>query len=318
LGHDRLAGVYKKCTAFSPENRFTSAEKLKTALIRTDSKHGKTAVGRMAAILSCMVFLCAGFSIGRYTNLLSDAFKPHDRVAFEEPMIERAVRLQLSIAEHETITGDDLSSVTELYIFGDTLVTKTEEELHSQAAHLFENKRMKEGSIRSLTDLTKMPNLKKIIISMQQITDISPLAALINLEVADLKNNPVTDISPLGGMKFLKRVCLFDTRVTDLSPLENCPMLAELDAGKLPIGSPEAFKGLDYLQNLSLYETTIDTLAGIEKLTQLRFIEVADVIDGDLAPLLSLQHLENAVLGGNLRQAAETSSDRAKFTISYR
>lgn len=318
LDHDRLAGIYKRCTAFSPENRFTSAAKLKAALNHVDSEHKKTAISWMAAILSCIAVLCAGFFIGRYTDFLSDVLNPHADIAFEEPMVEQAVRLQLGKTADEIITEDDLLSVTGLYIFGDSLIAKNEEELHTATDRLFRDNRMKEGHIRSLADLTKMPNLKKVFISMQEITDISQLAALINLEVVDIKNNPITDISPLGELKFLKRVCLFDTRVTDLSPLASCPMLSELDAGKLPIGSPKAFDGLDHLQNLNLYETTVDTLAGIEDLKQLKFFEVTSVIDGDLMPLLSLQHLESVVLGEDMRQAAETVAERAKFKILYR
>lgn len=317
LGNDRLASIYKKCTAFSPESRFTSAAKLKTALICTYRDHKKNVMGWMAVLLSCIIFLYVGFYIGRYTNFLSNGLNLN-AVAFEEPMIEQAVRLHLGKTVDEIITADDLRSVTGLYIFGDSLIAKTEEELNSKAKRFFDDNRMKEGHIRSLVDLAKMPNLKQIIISMQEITDISPLAALTNLEVVDLKNNPITDISPLGKLKFLKRACLFDTRITDLSPLTSCPMLFELDAGKLPIRTPDVFKGLDNLQNLNLYETTLDTLAGIESLTHLKSIAVTSITDDNLTPLLSLKHLENVVLGKDMQSVANKIADRAKFKISYK
>ena len=316
LGHDRLVSVYRKCTAFSPENRFVSAEKLKSALIHADGKRKKAVLAWTAAVLSCLIFLFAGFFIGRYTDFLPTVLESH--VTFTEPMIEQAVRLQLGKTADEIITESDLLSVTGLYIFGDSLIAKNEEELHAAAKYLFESNQMKEGPICSLSDLSKMPNMEQIFISMQEITDISPLAALSNLVVVDIKNNPITDISPLGELKFLKRVTLFDTRVTDLSPLANCPMLCVLDAGKLPLRFPKAFYGLNNLQNLNLSETTIDTLAGIEDLTQLKFLEVESVIDGDLTPLLSLRNLEEVVLGENMRQEAEAISGRAKFAISYR
>jgi len=320
LNQDRLARVYKKSTAFAPENRFSSAEKLKSALIHVGGKHKNTAAALrlVTAAMFSMVLLCAGFFIGRYTDFLSATLEAHTGVTFEEPMIEQAVRLQLGKTADEAIAEKELLSVTGLYIFGDSLIVKSEEELHTRAGRLFESNQMKEGPIRSLDDLLKMPNLKQIFISMQKISDISPLAALTNLEVVDIKNNPVTDITPLGELKFLKRACLFDTRITDLSPLENCSMLYELDAGKLPLRTPEAFYGLNGLQNLNLYETTVDTLDGIGNLTQLKFIEVTGVIDGDLTPLLSLPHLENAVLGEGMRPAVKTIEGKAEFTISYR
>ena len=318
LSDTRLAGIYKKCTAFSPESRFSSAGKLKAALLQADGKRQKAAFRSAAAILSCLILLCVGFSIGRYTDFLSNVLEPHAGVVFQEPVIEQAVRLQLGKEADEPVTQEDLLSVTGLYIFGDSLIAANEENLHTEAKRLFDSNQMREGPIRSLSDLSKMPNLKQVFISMQRITDISPLAGLTNLEVVDVKNNPVTDISPLGELKFLKRVALFDTRVTDLSPLSLCPMLSELDAGKLPVQSPAVFERLDGLRTLRLSETTLDTLEGIEAFTLLEIFAVGDVADGDLTPLLSLPDLKDVSLGEGLRDNAQAIAGQTGFSISYR
>jgi serine/threonine protein kinase len=315
-GRNRLTNIYKKCTAFSPEQRFTSAKKLKAALTNSDDNRKIAALRWTAFILSCFLFLCAGFALGRFTDFPGADAEPG--ISFEEPLIEQAVRLQLGKTANESITQDDLLSVHRLYIYGDSLIASNEEELNAGVKKLFESNQVREGPIRSLTDLEKMPNLKQISISMQKITYISPLASLQNLESVEIKNNPIMDISFLSGLKFLRRVSIFDTRVTDFSPLVNCPMLVELDAGKLPISSLEAFYGFKGLQNLSLHETTIDTLDGIDMLTQLKYFEVSGVIDGDLSPLLSLPHLKDVVLSEDMRQTAEAIGEKAEFTISYR
>lgn len=317
LDDARIACIYKKCTAFSPEDRFISARKLKSALIRADGKRQKAASRWTVAVLSCLIFLCAGFSIGRYTDFLPNVLEPHE-IVFQEPMIEQAARLQLGKTADEPITQEDLLSVAGLYIFGDSLIATNEEDLHADAKRLFDSNQMREGPIRSLADLSKMPNLKQVFLSMQRITDISPLAGLPNLEVADIKNNPITDISPLGELKFLKRVTLFDTRVTDLSPLSLCPMLSDLDAGKLPVQSPAAFEGLDGLRVLSLSETTLDTLEGIEAFTQLETLTLGGVINGNLTPLLDLPNLKSVSLGDELREKAEALAGQPGFFISYR
>lgn len=318
LGSDKLSGIYKKCTAFSPDNRYESAVKLKKALISVDDEPQKKTLKWLAGILSCILFLCVGFYIGRYTNYLSDAFKTSGEVSFEEPMIERAVRLQLKKEADEVITEEELLAVTELHIFGDSLVAKTADELNNNAKQLFDSNQMKPGSVKSLSDLTKMPNLKGLSVAMQNITDISSIAELMNLEALDLKNNPFSDISALGQLKFLKRVGLFDTRVTDLSPLASCPMLTELDVGKLPISFPNSIAELKKLQKLSLFETTIDSLSGIEEFQQLTFLELSGVLDGELTELLLLQNLEGVVLGESMRQAAEEIREEAEFEISLR
>jgi len=317
-GRNRLIKVYKKCTAFSPEHRFDSAKKLKAALIRTDRKPKTSALRLTAVFLSCLLFLCGGFVLGRFTSFLEEEPKPAAYAVFKEPMIEQAARIQLGKAENEPLTQDELLLIKGLYIFGESLIAKNEEELENEAKKLFENNQMNEGSIRSLEDLSKMPNLEEVFISMQNITDISPLSGLHKLKAVCIKNNPVMDISPLGELKFLRRVSLFDTLVTDLSPLVNCPLLFDLNAGSLPINSLEEFYGFRGLQNLCLHETTVDTLTGLEKLTQLKYLEVTGVIDGDLSPMLSLPYLKAVTLGEDLRQTAEAIEENAKFTISFR
>ncbi len=318
LGRDRLMSIYRKCTAFSPRDRFVSASKLKSALVQSDGRRQKVTLQRLAAMLSCLVIFSAGFSIGRYTDFLAGILEPHAGIVFKEPLIEEAVRVQLDKSAGEIITEDDLLSVSKLLIFGDSVIAKTDEEFDAELTRLEQSRSMKSGPVRSLADLAKMPNLKHMSVAMQEISDISPLAGLKNLEFVDIRNNPITDLSPLSELKFLKQVCLFDTRVTDLSPLENCPMLYEIDAGKLPIRSTTAFAGFTNLQRLSFYETTLDTLDGIENLTQLRVLEVTGVADGDLTPLLSLPHLTNVILGKEMRGEAEAIEDKAEFSISYK
>ena len=56
-GRDPLAKIYQKCTAFSPEDRFASASRFKSALIHSDGRRRRVVLQWMAAILSCMVFL---------------------------------------------------------------------------------------------------------------------------------------------------------------------------------------------------------------------------------------------------------------------
>jgi serine/threonine protein kinase len=318
LEHDRLKSIYKKCTAFSPENRFASVEKLKTSLMHADSRHKQTILRWTAVILSCLLLFGAGFSIGRYTDFLSAVLTAHGKVIFKEPMIEQAVRIQLGKTADEKITKEDLLSVRELYAFGDSLVAVNKNDFDIQANRLLESNQMKKGPVSSLADLSKMPNLRQISFCMQNISDISPLAGLKYLEVVDIRNNPVTDISPLGELKFLKQVNLFDTLVTDLSPLYNCPMLSELNAGKLPFRSLSVFYELDSLINLSLHGTTLDSLEGIERLTQLTFFEVSGVIDNNLAPLLSLPQLKEVMLDKSMSFAAEKVSELATFEILYR
>jgi len=313
ISNKRLSRIYRKCTDFSPCRRYTSAGELKTALLRSDAKRHKAILRFCISVLAFLIFVCAGFAIGRYTDVLTP---PPIGVVFNEPLIEKAVRLQLGKADTEPILQEDLLAVTNLYIFGSEVVAKTEEEMNSAADKLFAENNMKTGPIKSLADLEKMPNLQKVAIAMQQVSDLTPLASLPQLQIVIVKNNPIEDISPLCGLKHLERLSLFDSLVDDFTPLVDCPKMMDLDAGGTLARTPAAFAGLDSLTRLNLYKLTLDTLDGIDQLPRLQFIELGGVVNGDLSPLLALTELETVLLDEGLREEAEMIKASAQFTIT--
>lgn len=310
-----FAKIYKKCTEFSPKARFASADKLKTALKHSDGKQKKAVLGAAVTALISIAFLCMGFGVGRYTDWLTPATKG---VVFLEPMIEKAVRLQLGKNDTEPITPDELLTVTDLYVFGSDLIAKTDQELNEKANALFQSNQMKSGNITSLEDLANMPNLKYGTVAMQNISDISPLSGLKNLEMLTIKNNPIADISPLSGLQQLQSLSIFDTNVTDLSPLSSCPRLTTLDVGDSLIITLDPLKSVIGINGLYLYKNEIDTLHGIEAFTKLQFLEITSIADGDLSPLLSLTNLKGIAIGEDMKNAAEKIKGEAMFTIEYR
>jgi serine/threonine protein kinase len=315
LKDKQLASVYKKCTAFDPNVRFATAEKLKNALLRLEDKRRK-AFGRFVTVsLACLLFLAAGFAIGRYTNF-SPAFLESGRVAFEEPLIGKAVRVQLGKSADEPVSEEELLAVEKLYIFS-TETAKTEPEINAIVDDMVTRGTAKPGGMHTLADLAKLPNLRVLFISMQQLEDISPVAGLPHLEDVVLKNNPIRDVSPLSGLPRLRRLSLFDTSVTDFSPLAKCPTLQNLEAGGAAYDSIEPFAALTGLSMLSLYQSTVNSLAGIERLSRLQSFEV-DYVNGDLAPLSELPNLRNVSFHEDMRGKAAAMQADARFTIRYR
>lgn len=70
------------------------------------------------------------------------------------------------------------------------------------------------GAIRGLT------HLRQLALSGNNISDIRALAKLTDLEVLSLKNNPIVDISPLKGLQTLVMLELEGACVSDFTPLE--------------------------------------------------------------------------------------------------
>ncbi len=318
LSNRKLLKIYKKCTSFSPDRRYANARELKKALINFDRQAMSNKLKLITVVLLCVVFLILGFYIGRYTDLLEPTIDLRKNVEFKEALIERAVRIQLGKDENESITQEELLLIKGIYIFGDSLCAKNEEELHTKAKQMLESNQMQVGMITCLDDISLMPNLNQLFICMQKIIDVSQLACLKKLEVLDIKNNPISDISALAKLKSLRRVTLFDTEVTDLSPLSGCLMLVDLDAGKLPIHSLTAFNTLKGLRSLRIFGIIIDSLAGIEEFTELEVLELEVVVDGELSRLLELKKLKSLCLGENLRTKAVTQLGKANFSILYR
>ena len=145
----RFKRIIRKCTAFSPAKRYSSAKKVKRSL--TGGSRQKRLIRIVSFLLLGAVLLCAGFAIGRFT----DWVKPGPQgVSFQEPLIEQAVRLTLDIPEELPIEEADLLSMTEIYIYGDKAAANRSE-FEQLSEHMAKNDGyLKNGGISSLEDLT--------------------------------------------------------------------------------------------------------------------------------------------------------------------
>jgi internalin A len=114
------------------------------------------------------------------------------------------------------------------------------------AQSILEQKKELELRDRQITDVSPLANLinfkslvlvnfKSFFLDSNQITDISPLANLINLRELSLSSNQITDISPLANLINLKWLYLYTNQITDVSPLSNLMNLKELWLSENPI-----------------------------------------------------------------------------------
>lgn len=316
IENKHLREIIKKSTSFAPENRYDSADKVKAALLNIDRAKQKNALKWTIAALICAAFLCVGFFVGRYTNF-TPAFFTSSGVSFKEPLVEQAVRLSIGKQKNETITEEELTSVTELYIYGDKAVGNFDE-FEAIGQHKVKNDgTVHNGGISTLEDLAMLKNLRKLNIAWQNISDLAPLGELRSLEQIQLKHTPIEDVAPLSSLSNLKELYLYDTSVSDMTVLSNCPMLESISAGETSITSIKAFAGIKGLRNLDLKDRPIETLSGIDAFTRLESINISSVIDGDLSPLVTLRRLKEVFLAEELREAAEASLKSSQFEIIY-
>ncbi len=232
---------------------------------------------------------------------------------FKEPVIERAVRVQLEKDEGEAVFEEELQNVRELYIFGDQ-VSKTGEEFAAGLSGPLAD--LPRGGLRSLEDVLLLPNLETLFVNYQELSDISALAALEYLEAANFRHTRVEDVSALSGMRRLRYVCLFDTNVSDISCLGSCPRLFNVELGSSLIESVDGMAGFDSVQSLSLRDLNLASLrvwkgfaAGAAGSFEYRV--------KDLSPLLSLPNLKSVVVDPGMKDAVDALGESAAFSVLY-
>ena len=174
---------------------------------------------------------------------------PGEVVRISDPNLRAAIAEELGKSPNAPITAEEMKRLREL--------------------------RVADRGIRDLTGLQFATNMYRLHIGEgrrgNQVSDLSPIAGLINLERLYLASNPISDISLLKGLTNLKGLVLERTLVSDLSPL----------------------KGLTNLEALWMDDTIVSDLSPIARLINLKNLRFHDSLVSDLSPLAGLINLEN-------------------------
>ena len=131
--------------------------------------------------------------------------------------------------------------------------------------------------IRDLTGVQFAKNLTRINISHNQVSDLSPVAGLIELRELWITDNPVSDISLVRGLTNLTHLGFGRCQVSDISPA----------------------RGLTNLTHLELQRTLVADLSPIANLIKLKRLYCHDANISDLSPLARLTNLEIGIFYGN-------------------
>eukprot|EP01050_Picozoa_sp_SAG11_P035399 SAG11_NODE_12962_length_676_cov_34.464471_1_plen_191_part_01 len=75
------------------------------------------------------------------------------------------------------------------------------------------------SDITDITPLSALVNLQKLYANDNQISDITPLSALVNLQILVLDNNQISDITPLSALVRLTFIGLKRNQISDITPL---------------------------------------------------------------------------------------------------
>ena len=309
LANPRLAKIIRRCTAFSPQDRYGSAAQVKGALLRAGRHPGGLwrIAGGAAALLAA---LCIGFVLGRYSPFLAVPVSGAPP-SFREPLMEAAARAGLGLSSEEPLSWEALASLGEIYVFGQE-VSPTEEPFSQGLAG--ERGNAPPGRILSLEDIRLLPGLRVLYVNHQALADLSALKGVEGLTRVDLRHTQVSDLSALSGMESLTRLSLYGAPVVDASPLDACPNLHDLEVGGTLISSVSLLGGRGSVTALSLKRLPLLSLEGIEEFDFGNLCTTGTGSGPD--PLLRLPHLAHVILDESMREAAQALGPTA-FQITY-
>jgi internalin A len=226
-------------------------------------------MGKTAFIFTTMLVLSAIVVYGQG--------KDQSPVVFRDPVLEDIIRHKIDKSEG-IIYPEDLKGLTNItfgYVAG----------------------------IKNISGLEHCSNLKVLRLhDTVEITDISPLSGLINLETLDLRGNRITDISPLSGLANLRYLDLSNNRIKDISPLSGLKNLRDLYLFDNRITDKSSLSGLINLETLGLSTYYMET--GLEPLSELKNLNTLYIMSNDLTDLSPLLKLENL---SDLKVAPECS-----------
>lgn len=300
IQNKRLDGIIKKCVAFSPKDRYQSAEALRRVLIKYKKRTWQKAVRIAMSMGILFVMLAVGFTIGRYTEFLIPAVieQPEaDIFIFTEPLIEKAVRFMLDKTDDEPVLRSELDGVTEIYLVGKRIAQSQNETEIIRAAGSFIN-----GTIEVLDDFRAMKNLRTLYLIGHLLTDVSPLADCTLLEAISLAHCPVTDVSPLTALTRLRTLDLYATEVSSFSCFADMKVLHFLSLANTPLVDISELEIPNNLFQLNLRSPQITELNGIERFSSLRLLQIVGTSIRDFSPLDSLPLLRTLTISPEMEQ----------------
>ena len=148
---------------------------------------------------------------------------------------------------------------------------------------------MNTPQVTDLSPIAGLVNLENLAFAHKGLSDLSPLAGLINLEYVFSWENSITDLSPLAGLKKLKEINFCGGDISDLTPLAGLTGLEALYLVNNGISDISPLVSLTGLKRMDLELNDISDVFPLRGLTNLTWLNVARNEIADLSPLDGLR-----------------------------
>ncbi len=154
-------------------------------------------------------------------------------------------------------------------------------------------------AVKDLTGLGAVPQLRRVNLAGNAVTDAGPLALLGDLERLDLSDNAVEDLWPLSGLAELRVLDLSGNRVTDVTALAGLPRLRVLELSDNAVEDLWPLGALPNLEYLGLSGNRVSDVTALADLHALARLDLDGNAVFDVTPLGDVGRLVWLKLSGN-------------------
>lgn len=303
----RMKKIIEKACSFEPDKRYGDAAQLSRAVEKCQANNRKKVYKKAGAVFG---LIAAGYILAIFspdgTVIENKRIETAEQsaaeeqiqaeITFREELIEEAVRKELGLSKTDKITASMLENVRKLRIVGKEILD--DEDTFWGEGHHVDGKDSSFGSVRGnitdLSDLAQMVNLEELALCNQKIEDISGLKEL-PLKKLYLSKNMITDFSVLLNLIDLDTLCIMENPAENLSVIGECTGILRLNIQGMNLTDIDFLKNLslDYLDmsNMEVENNIFEPLTEMKKLDTLCMCDVNEVAAETLSQMSTLKAL---------------------------
>lgn len=303
----RMKKIIEKACSFEPDKRYGDAAQLRRAVEKCQANNRKKVYKKAGAVFG---LIAAGYILAIFspdgTVIENKRIETAEQsaaeeqiqaeITFREELIEEAVRKELGLSKTDKITASMLENVRKLRIVGKEILD--DEDTFWGEGHHVDGKDSSFGSVHGnitdLSDLAQMVNLEELALCNQKIEDISGLKEL-PLKKLYLSKNMITDFSVLLNLIDLDTLCIMENPAENLSVIGECTGILRLNIQGMNLTDIDFLKNLslDYLDmsNVEVENNIFEPLAEMKKLDTLCMCDVNEAAAETLSQMSTLKAL---------------------------
>ena len=303
----RMKRIIEKACSFEPDKRYGDAAQLRRAVEKCQANNRKKVYKKAGAVFG---LIAAGYILAIFspdgTVIENKRIETAEQsaaeeqiqaeITFREELIEEAVRKELGLSKTDKITASMLENVRKLRIVGKEILD--DEDTFWGEGHHVDGKDSSFGSVRGnitdLSDLAQMVNLEELALCNQKIEDISGLKEL-PLKKLYLSKNMITDFSVLLNLIDLDTLCIMENPAENLSVIGECTGILRLNIQGMNLTDIDFLKNLslDYLDmsNVEVENNIFEPLTEMKKLDTLCMCDVNEAAAETLSQMSTLKAL---------------------------